>query len=42
VEPGWAHLKRTLVNLARHSLNQLVGLFRTRLRRIRGLIHKPE
>jgi putative transposase len=34
VEPVWAHLKRTLVNLARHSLNQLVGLLRTRLRRI--------
>ncbi len=34
VEPVWSHLKRSLVNLARHSLNQLVGLLRTRLRRI--------
>jgi DDE superfamily endonuclease len=34
VEGVWSHLKRGLVNLARHSLNQLVGLLRTRLRRI--------
>ncbi len=34
VEGVWSHLKRSLVNLARHSLNQLVGLLRTRLRRI--------
>lgn len=34
VEGVWSHLKRSLVNLARRSLDELVGLLRTRLRRI--------
>jgi DDE superfamily endonuclease len=34
VEAVWAHLKHTLVNLARRGLDQLVGLIKTRLRRM--------
>jgi transposase len=30
VEAVWSHLKRTLINLARHSLDQLIGLLRLR------------
>lgn len=34
VEGVWAHLKGSLVNLARHGLDQLIGLIKTRLRRM--------
>jgi Transposase and inactivated derivatives len=34
VEGVWAHLKRSLANLAQHGLDQLVGLIKTRLRRM--------
>jgi DDE superfamily endonuclease len=41
VEPVWAHLKRSLANLAKRNLGQLTSLIRTRLRRMQyrpGLI----
>ena len=34
VEPVWAHLKRSLANLAKRNLGQLTALIRTRLRRM--------
>lgn len=34
VEGVWAHLKGSLANLARHGLDQLIGLIKTRLRRM--------
>ncbi|MET7646727.1 hypothetical protein ABZS83_24505 [Streptomyces sp. NPDC005426] len=30
----WSHLKRSLANLAKHSLDQLPALVKTRLRRM--------
>jgi transposase len=47
VEGVWSHLKRSLANVAKHSLDQLTALVKTRLkrmqyrpRRIEGLIAK--
>ena len=34
VERAWSHLKRSLANLARHSIGQLTALVKTRLRRM--------
>jgi putative transposase len=34
VERAWAHLKRSLANLARHTIGQLTALVKTRLRRM--------
>ena len=34
VEPVWAHLKRSLANLAKRNLAQLTVLIKTRLRRM--------
>ena len=34
VEPVWAHLKRSLANLNRHTLTELTALVRSRLRRM--------
>lgn len=34
VERAWAHLKRSLANLARHTISQLTALIKTRLRRM--------
>jgi putative transposase len=34
VERIWAHLKRSLANLARHNISQLTALVKTRLRRM--------
>jgi hypothetical protein len=34
VERAWAHLKRSLANLARHTIGQLTALARTLLRRM--------
>jgi len=34
VEPVWAHLKRSLANLTKHSIAELTGLVKTRLRRM--------
>jgi DDE superfamily endonuclease len=34
MEGVWSHLKRSLANLARHGLDQLVGLIKTRLKRM--------
>ena len=34
VEGVWSHLKRSLANLAKHGLDQLVGLIKTRLKRM--------
>jgi putative transposase len=34
VERTWAHLKRSLANLARHTISQLTALVKTRLRRM--------
>jgi hypothetical protein len=31
---GWAHLKRSLANLAKHNIGQLTALVKTRLRRM--------
>jgi putative transposase len=41
VEGVWSHLKRSLANLTKHSLNQLTTLVKTRLKRMQyrpGLI----
>jgi DDE superfamily endonuclease len=34
VEPVWSNLKRSLANLAKHDINQLTALVKTRLRRM--------
>ena len=34
VEPVWSHLKRSLANLAKRNLAQLIALIKTRLRRM--------
>jgi transposase len=34
VEPVWAHLKRSLANLTRHTIAELTALVKTRLRRM--------
>jgi hypothetical protein len=34
VEPVWAHLKRSLANLAKHTIAELTALVKTRLRRM--------
>jgi DDE superfamily endonuclease len=34
VEPVWSHLKRSLANLARHTIAELTALVKTRLRRM--------
>lgn len=34
VEAVWAYLKRSLANLAKHTLDQLLQLIKTRLRRL--------
>src|SRR4051794_7623656 len=39
VEPVWAHLKRSLANLTRHTLAELAALVKTRLRRMQ---YRPE
>ena len=41
VEAVWSHLKKSLANLTKHSIDQLLGLIKTRLKRIQyrpGLI----
>jgi transposase len=41
VEPVWAHLKRSLANLTKHTITELTVLVKTRLKRIqhrRGLL----
>jgi putative transposase len=34
VEGVWSHLKRSLANLTKHSLDQLIALVKTRLKRM--------
>jgi transposase len=34
VEPVWSNLKRSLANLAKHNIDQLIALVKTRLRRM--------
>jgi transposase len=34
VEPVWAHLKRSLANLTKHTIDELTALVKTRLRRM--------
>src|SRR4051794_9790250 len=34
VEPAWAHLKRSLANLTKHTIAELTALVKTRLRRM--------
>src|SRR4051794_2647027 len=34
VEPVWAHLKRLLANLTKHTIAELTALVKTRLRRM--------
>jgi putative transposase len=34
VEPVWAHLERSLANLAKHTIAELTVLVKTRLRRM--------
>jgi transposase len=34
VEPVWAHLKRSLANLTKHTITELTALVKTRLRRM--------
>jgi putative transposase len=34
VEPVWAHLKRSLANLTKHTIAELTALVKTRLRRM--------
>ena len=34
VEPVWAHLKRSLANLTKHTIGELTALVRTRLKRM--------
>ena len=48
VEPVWANLKRSLANLAKHDIDQLTALVRTRLQRMQyrpglleGFLAKP-
>ncbi|WP_455578050.1 transposase [Actinomadura luteofluorescens] len=38
VEGVWAHLKRSLANLVKHTIDQLITLIKTRLKRIQ---HRP-
>ena len=38
VEPVWAHLKRSLANLTKHTIAELTALVKTRLRRMQ---HRP-
>jgi putative transposase len=41
VEGAWSHLKRSLANLTKHSLDELTALVKTRLKRMQyrpGLI----
>jgi hypothetical protein len=33
-EPVWSNLKRSLANLAKHNINQLTALVKTRLRQM--------
>ena len=47
-EAVWSHLKRSLANLAKHDINQLTVLVKTRLRRMQyrpglleGFLAKP-
>ncbi|MFE7117087.1 transposase [Streptomyces sp. NPDC057654] len=37
VEAVWSHLKRSLANLAKHDIDQLTGLVKTRLKRMQYL-----
>ena len=39
VEPVWAHLKRSLANLTKHTIGELTALVKTRLRRMQ---YRPE
>ena len=48
VEPVWSNLKRSLANLAKHDIDQLTALVKTRLRRMQyrpglldGFLAKP-
>lgn len=48
VEPVWSSLKRSLANLVKHDINQLIALVKTRLRRMQyrpglleGFMAKP-
>lgn len=34
VEPVWSHLKRSLANLAKHTIAELTALVKTRLKRM--------
>jgi hypothetical protein len=36
VEPVWAHLKRSLANLTKHTLAQLTALVKTRLKQMQN------
>src|SRR4051812_14866444 len=36
VEPAWSHLKRSLANLTKHTIAELTGLVKTRLRRMQA------
>ena len=38
VEPVWAHLKRSLANLTKHTIAELTALVKTRLKRMQ---HRP-
>ncbi len=38
VEPVWAHLKRSLANLTKHTITELTALVKTRLKRMQ---HRP-
>lgn len=42
VEGVWSHLKRSLANLTRHSLDQLTALVKTRLKRMQYRPHLIE
>ncbi|MER7922773.1 IS630 family transposase [Streptomyces sp. NPDC096057] len=42
VEGVWSHLKRSLANLSKHSLDQLTALVRTRMKRMRYRPHLIE
>ena len=39
VEPVWAHLKRSLATLTRHTITELTALVKTRLKRMQ---HRPD
>jgi hypothetical protein len=43
VAPVWAHLKRSLANLTKHTVAELTGLGKTRLTRMqyRPGLHRP-